>query len=103
MVKYGLKQWYLANVLSIPPDGALARVKYFDGQEGDAKLHESNEWGPDSRAAAPRWSWMLLDAAPLSNHTTRPAVVEQRSRNAGRKRTARHAPAYGPTSRTKPA
>ena len=103
MVKYGLKQWYLANVLSIPPDGALARVKYFDGQEGDAKLHESNEWDPDSRAAAPRWSWMLLDAAPLSNHTTHPAVSEKRSRNAGRKRTARHAPAYGPTSRTKPA
>lgn len=99
LIKYGTKVWHMATVQSNPNDEQLSKVQYDDGDTGLTRLTEDLEWDVLQNREAPRWSWLLLDEAPLSNHSGC-QVTEARESNQGRKRTQRAAPAYGPTAKS---
>jgi hypothetical protein len=101
LIKYGTKVWHLATVDSQVEEDEdevdMFNVTYDDKQPGQTRLGRDLVWDVSSVDEAPRWSWLLLDAAPLSNHGDR--VREAKSSNIGRKRQHRFAPAAGPTSK----
>ena len=97
LIKYGIKLWYLATVISMGDDDTCS-VMYEDHQEGTTQLSRQLFWDVSNSADAPRWSWLLLDEAPLSNHGTS-HVTEGHRKDRGRGRTTRAAPSFGPTAK----
>ena len=104
-IKYGVKVWYLATVITEYEEGSSEyeqgrthRVLYSDKVEGDVSLTQDNEWDYQSSKHATRWNWLLLGDKALSNHDGK-CVSEAKSHGKGRKRTTRAAPTYGPTSK----
>ena len=101
LIKYGQKLWYLATVQdkteSLMSDDMFS-VLYDDAEEGVTQLSQQNVWIVSHTLEAPRWSWLLLDEAQLSNHENR-NVREPQQKKKGRQRTNRLAPAFGPTAK----
>ena len=101
LIKYGQKLWYLATVQdkteSLMSDDMFS-VLYDDSEEGVTQLSQQNVWIVSHTLEAPRWSWLLLDEAQLSNHENR-NVREPQQKKKGRQRTNRLAPSFGPTAK----
>ena len=73
-------------------------VLYDDGQTGSTCLSRNLHWDVSKTQDAPRWSWLLLAEAPLSNHENCD-VTEPKPTHKGRGRTVRAAPTFGPTAK----
>ena len=104
-IKYGNKAWWLAEVIHehMGPEHARSHeLKYVvDNQEGEANLNFQTLWDFNRTDKAPRWSWLLLGEASVSNHAQYDKVTEPACNNAGRKAVNRRAPPVGPTSKPK--
>ena len=101
LIKYGQKVWYLATVQQESESSmsdAMFTVLYDDDESGVTKLSQQNVWIVTHTTEAPRWSWLLLDEAQLSNHENR-NVREEQQKKKGRQRTNRLAPSFGPTAK----
>ena len=65
-------------------------------------LTSATQWNVSLQQAAPRWSWLLLCEAPISNYADLDHIHEMRENGRGRKRTVRKGPAAGgPTATAK--
>lgn len=85
--------WWLADVKST--DGGQYTVLYSDNEEGRVSLTSATRWNVSLDQAAPRWSWLLLCEAPISNYADLEHIHELRAKGRGRKRTVRKGPAAG--------
>ena len=102
LVKYGSKVWYLAKVIKeLNSYNHEYEVQYSDQAPGLVRLDPQTRWEYTNNTLAPRWSWLLLKEAPLSNVGSHTSIVESAATARGRKAVKRKAPIAGPTSSRK--